>query len=125
MRVLPMGVGAVIVDDPPGSPATWALGLRALAPPGIVDVVPAARTVLVRCTDDAALRAITDRIDEIAPVADDGLPSEVIEIDVVYDGDDLAWVADHTGLPVDEIIRLHGSTTHRVAFCGFAPGSAT
>jgi KipI family sensor histidine kinase inhibitor len=122
VRVLPMGLGAVLVEDPPGSPVTWALGLRALASLGVVDVVPAARTVLVRCTDDEALQAITDRLDEITPVADDGVALNVVGIDVVYDGEDLGWVADRSGLSVDEIVHVHSSTAHRVAFCGFAPG---
>ncbi len=122
MRVLPMGVGAVVVEDPPGTPASWALGVRALGFPGVVDVVPAARTVLIRCVDDVTLRTITDRIGEVVPVADDELEAETVTIDVVYDGEDLEWVSDETGVDVDEVVDMHTGVDHRVAFCGFAPG---
>ncbi|HYQ76857.1 carboxyltransferase domain-containing protein, partial [Cellulomonas sp.] len=48
-RVVPYGVDALLVDLP-GLAAVRALddALRADPPPGVVDVVPAARTVLVR-----------------------------------------------------------------------------
>src|SRR4029079_1836957 len=48
---------------------------------------------------------------------------EVI-IDVVYDGPDLAEVADYTGLGTAQVIDAHTSTRWRVCFIGFAPGLA-
>jgi len=52
--------------------------------------------------------------------ADPGGP--VIEIPVAYDGIDLEEVAALTGLPVDEVVRLHCGASYVVAFLGFAPG---
>ena len=51
--------------------------------------------------------------------------SEVVEIPVCYDaecGPDLEDVAAHTKLSVEEVIRLHASTTYRVCFLGFTAG---
>ena len=45
-------------------------------------------------------------------------------IDVVYDGADLAEVAELTGLDVPGVIEAHTATPWRVGFGGFAPGFA-
>lgn len=53
--------------------------------------------------------------------------SEVVEIPVCYDaecGPDLADVAAHTKLSVEEVIQLHASATYRVCFLGFTAGFA-
>src|SRR5215472_5886683 len=53
--------------------------------------------------------------------------SAVIEIPVCYDaelGPDLADVATHTKLPVDEVVRLHSCATYDVCFLGFTAGFA-
>ncbi|MBO3088350.1 5-oxoprolinase/urea amidolyase family protein [Cellulomonas dongxiuzhuiae] len=110
--------------------------LRARPVPGVVDVVPAARTVLVR--GDARRRpAWAAAVGRAAGTLGD--PSErlrgahatagerVIEVPVVYDGLDLHDVADETGLSVEEVVTRHlagGPDGYRVAFGGFAPGFA-
>jgi inhibitor of KinA len=53
--------------------------------------------------------------------------SKVVEIPVCYDaefGPDLADVADHTKLAVEEVIRLHAGAIYRVCFLGFTAGFA-
>jgi KipI family sensor histidine kinase inhibitor len=56
-----------------------------------------------------------------------GLPAQVpegrlVEIPVVYDGEDLAEVARRTGLEVEEVAARHGGRDYRVWMLGFAPG---
>lgn len=121
MRILPMGDAAVLVETPPAAPAAWALGVRHLELPGVVDVVPAATTVLVRCTDEASLADAVARFGQVTPVPP-GSHTGSITIDVVYDGDDLAEVASACGRTVAQVIELHSSADYQVAFCGFAPG---
>lgn len=121
MRILPMGLSAVIVEEPPVTPAAWALGLRALSVPGVIEIVPAAATVLIRCSDAAALTDATARFGDVVPVEIEG-DTAAVTIDVVYDGDDLADVASSTGLTIDDMVDLHTGAEYRVAFCGFAPG---
>jgi len=51
-------------------------------------------------------------------------PREV-EIPVVYGGEfgpDIGFVAAHTGLSEEEVVRLHTSVTYTVYMLGFAPG---
>lgn len=123
MRILPMGPQAVLVEDPPGGPAAWSLGLRSRGEPGVVDVVPAAETVLVVCDRPEVLADLTDSLPAVTPL-DAGASAQVVEIPVVYDGDDLATVAAAVGCTVDRVVELHGSVDYEVAFCGFAPGFA-
>lgn len=54
-------------------------------------------------------------------------PSRSITIPVCYDvefGLDLASVAEHNGISVEEVIRHHTSVTYLVYFLGFSPGFA-
>ncbi len=127
VRVLPMGERAVLVDDLDVAPAHWSAGLRALvverALGGVIDVVPAARTVLISCDDAAALDRVTALIHQVrAWESEVGTTS--VEIPVRYDGADLSEVAAAVGMDVDELIAAHTGPTYEVAFCGFAPGFA-
>ena len=143
MRFLGCGdVGLLVeVDD---LPAVLELdrAVRAAGWPTVIDVVPAARTVLLHVaagTDlavlERAVRALELARVELARVdlvRVDGSPAEVdpvvdgleVEVDVVYDGPDLAEVAELTGLSVDEVVAAHTGRPWRVAFGGFAPGFA-
>ncbi|HWL44159.1 MAG TPA: allophanate hydrolase subunit 1 [Ilumatobacter sp.] len=118
-----MGLGAVLVsgiDDPAG----WALGLRRLRLEGVVDVVPAAETVLVTCTDATALAALHPNLDAVVPVAVDGSERPVVTIPVRYDGADLDDVAAVAGISVDDVVASHVGVEYVAAFCGFSPGFA-
>ena len=121
MRILPMGEQAVLVEDPPGGPTAWSRGVRAAQLPGVIDVVPAAATVLVRWAGATPATEVRDALAAVLPVAGAGERRTVV-IPVRYDGPDLAAVAAAAGRPPAEVIALHGSATYEVAFCGFAPG---
>jgi KipI family sensor histidine kinase inhibitor len=105
----------------------WADALRRAALPGVVDIVPAARTVLVKL-DNPRFQGVTRRrLRRMRVAADVEAPADRaadVVIDVVYDGPDLAEVADHTGLTAAQVIDAHTSTMWRVGFSGFAPGFA-
>ncbi|MCK0177243.1 MULTISPECIES: allophanate hydrolase subunit 1 [Mycobacteriaceae] len=109
----------------------WTEAVRGAALPGVLDIVPASRTVLVKL-DGARYRAPTRqrlaalRLDRSA-VADAAEPTgheADVVIDVVYDGADLDEVARLTGLATDEIVAAHTGTLYRAGFGGFAPGFA-
>lgn len=123
MRVLPMGVSAALIDDPPGGPAAWSVAARALGLAGVTEIVPAVRTVLIDCESASALAAVVERLAEIEAVPPSPMAERpTITIPVRYDGADLAEVAGRIGLGVDDVIELHSSARYEVAFCGFAPG---
>jgi KipI family sensor histidine kinase inhibitor len=101
--------------------------LRSAALPGVVDVVPAARTVLVKLDSPHRQGVIRQRLRKMRVTAEEVAPSERradVVIDVVYDGPDLAEVAGHTELTIAQVIDAHTSTLWRVGFSGFAPGFA-
>ena len=124
MRVLPSGSAALLVEVA-GLDEVLALhaALEADRPPGVVDLVPAARTVLV-VTDPAvaSLAAVEAALQRITPRPGRREGTEVVELPVVYDGADLDDVAAHLGVDPAEVVRRHTGTEWTVAFSGFAPG---
>jgi KipI family sensor histidine kinase inhibitor len=124
VRVLPYGDTALLAE--PTDPASvLSLAAAARAEPGVVEVIPAARTLLVR-TEATATARLARRLVELesAPAAESGTGGEPVVLDVRYDGADLAGVAAEVGLDPDEVIRRHSAGRYVVAFCGFAPGFA-
>lgn len=90
--------------------------------PGQIDLVPAARTLLIQCDSHRNAARATERVMAIdAPPIDDR-SGRTHDIEVVYDGDDLKDVAEATGLGVDGVIAAHTGQRWRAAFSGFAPG---
>jgi len=105
----------------------WAAALREAALPGVLDIVPASRTVLLKLDGPRQQAAVRRRLRALR--VDVGVVAtapavEPVVIDVVYDGADLAEVADHTGLTTAQVINAHTATPWQVGFGGFAPGFA-
>ncbi|KLK89894.1 acetyl-COA carboxylase [Microvirga vignae] len=126
LRFLPAGSDAFLVElDDLETTLTLLDALRADRPDGVVELVPAARTLLLRfdplVNDRAKLVEVISRIDLSVRSTRQG---ETFEIPVIYDGEDLRDVADILGWTVDEVIRRHTEATYTVAFTGFAPGFA-
>jgi len=120
VNLLPYGPRAVLAEfDDLHEVMSAAAAWRAAAWPGVVEIVPAARTVLV--VHDG--RFDTSRLEQPVESAAAGHHA-VVTLDVHYDGEDLAAVAAATGLSVGEVVALHSGATYTVAFCGFMPGFA-
>jgi len=99
--------------------------LLADVPPGVVDVVPAARTVLVRCAAPGDVRrALAWARDAVRRAGDDDAPpaGTLVEIPVRYDGQDLDDVARWAGTSTEEVVARHAGREYEAAFGGFAPG---
>ncbi len=124
MRVLPCGEVGLLVEL---GTLDEVLGLyRALdadRPAGVADLVPAARTLLLRLegrdTDRAAVEAAVHAAHGTPGALDEG---PVVELPVTYDGEDLEEVAGLLGVGADELVARHTARPWIVAFCGFAPG---
>ena len=101
--------------------------LREIDLPGVTDIVPGARTVLVMLTGPAHQAATRTSLGGIeAGAIADPIRSEHADmvIDVVYDGADLAEVVALVGMDIAEVVAAHTGTPWRVGFGGFAPGFA-
>ena len=122
-NVLRYGRSALLVevDDVLGFQAAC----EAARPEGVIELVPAARTLLVRFdparTDSAAL---TRTLADLSTVDLPERTAATVTLPVRYDGEDLADVAEATGLSVSEVVQRHSAATYVAAFCGFAPGFA-
>jgi KipI family sensor histidine kinase inhibitor len=124
MRVLPVGDRALLVEVGTGEEAealhSELLRRRARGDLGAIEIVPAARTVLLDGVDSPARLAARITSWQVPPVP--ARAEAVVEIPVRYDGPDLAEVAAHWEVDEAEVVRLHSAAEFRVAFCGFAPG---
>jgi KipI family sensor histidine kinase inhibitor len=124
-RILPCGDRGLLVDlDSLEDVLALYPAVDAGRPAGVVDVVPAARSILVTF-DPAVLptRRAEAWLSGVAPA--DGerrTAADTITIDVDYSGPDLADVARLLGVGVDDVVAWHTGTPWLVAFSGFAPG---
>jgi KipI family sensor histidine kinase inhibitor len=124
-RLLDYGERALLVEAEPADVGRLQVALAGLAD---AEVVPAASSLLIRpgrSGDLAAVRlAVAAILARPLPAAPSAASGFVVRIPVVYDGPDIAEVADVTGLSVDGVVAAHTGTPWRVAFGGFAPGFA-
>ncbi|WP_432789194.1 urea amidolyase family protein [Brevibacterium sp. K11IcPPYGO002] len=106
-------------------PATMALhhSLEAADLPGVTELIPAARTVLLSF-DPARTSAetLTEAVRGLGHTESASDTAREVTIEVRYDGDDLAEVADLLSVSPAEVINRHQAATWQVAFAGFAPG---
>ena len=124
-RVLPYGDRALLVELPDlTAVAALRAALERTPLPGQRDLVPAARTVLV-VLDRPPAAADVATLGQIPLEAAD-VPSvrPVVDLPVVFDGADLAEVADLTGRSPGVLVGTLVATEFTVAFGGFAPGFA-
>ena len=95
---------------------------------GVLDIVPASRTVLIKLAGPRYQAPTRQRLAKLQVTADAlteaTAPSADVELDVVYDGEDLDEVARLTGLTPDQVVEAHTGTLWQVGFGGFAPGFA-
>ena len=109
----------------------WTDAIRRAELLGVLDIVPASRTVLLKLDGPRYQAPTRQRLSKLRvepeAVADSTAPgdgSADVQIDVVYDGPDLDEVVRLTGLTADQVIAAHTGTLWRVGFGGFAPGFA-
>ena len=121
--VLPVGQDAVLFQcHSLGQVMALQEMLREERPAGVLEMVPAARTVLVRCDCPAALRRLTELV--LAST----LPQHAHKtgtshlLGTQYDGADLTATARLTGLSEEALVAWHAGQDWVAAFGGFAPG---
>jgi KipI family sensor histidine kinase inhibitor len=125
-RILPYGDHALLVELADLDAVLGLFrGLDASRPDGVIDLVPAARTLAVVVDPRILpLSAATAWVERTAPRAAAASEERVVELEVRYDGPDLADAARLTGRTEADVVGFHTGTSWRVAFGGFAPGFA-
>ena len=124
MRLLPSGSTALLAElDGLDEVLALYAALVEDPPEGVVDIVPAGRTVLVVVDPARADLARVERaIRSARPRYGRAATGDLVEIPVHYDGEDLADVGSLLGCDPTEVVRRHTAEEWTVAFCGFAPG---
>jgi KipI family sensor histidine kinase inhibitor len=123
-------LGSEIDADISSSVYGLAGAVTAAAIPGVIEMIPTYRSLLVSYDPLVArYREMEEQLGAIvsdAESCDDDIPEpEIIEIPVVYGGEegpDIKTVADHAWLSVHDVIKLHSGIDYRVYMIGFAPG---
>ena len=120
-RLLDYGDEAVLLEC---TDLTEALGLAPLvrtALPAVSEVIPGARTLLLR-VDAPPPPAVRQWLLTVAPQPPPENPDRDVTLVVDYDGADLVEVGALTGLGVDGVVAAHTGQRWTVGFCGFTPG---
>lgn len=126
-RLLPSGDAALLVEcDSLDEVLALHDALAAEPPAGLVELVPAARTILVAVDPERlpleSAATWVRRIPAEAAARRPGRVASEVTVDVVYDGDDLHSTAALLGVSADALVARHQAVEWRVAFIGFAPG---
>ena len=123
MRFLPCADSGLLVElDDLATVQALHTALSEAPPEGVVDLVPAARTLLLQLDARADARAVEAAVREVRPTSEVRTEGEQLRVPVVYDGEDLAEVARLTGRTEREVIEWHTGVVWTVSFGGFAPG---
>jgi KipI family sensor histidine kinase inhibitor len=109
----------------------WSDTLRKAELLGVLDIVPASRTVLLKLAAPRYRERTRQRLSQLrvegVDVESANSPphggADVV-IDVTYDGEDLDEVARLAGLSPADVVAVHTASPMRVGFGGFAPGFA-
>ncbi|RAX48733.1 urea amidolyase [Arthrobacter sp. AQ5-05] len=92
--------------------------------PGQLDVLAAASTVFIKADSWANAQKIAGTVRTLELGSAPADAGTEVEVPVHYDGEDLAEVAEKTGLSLEGVINAHSRQLWRAAFGGFAPGFA-
>lgn len=89
---------------------------------GQVDAVAAARTILLRFVSRSAVQAAREALKTLDVGQFSAGDARQVELDVVYDGEDLPELAESLGMSAETLISWHAAQSWTGAFGGFAPG---
>lgn len=126
MRFLPVNLDAIIVELHDLN-ETLALfdSLNAHPIPGVEEIIPAARTLLIRFRPNVVSTVkLAGNINGRNLNTLDRTTGKLVEIPVYYTGEDLEEVAEILSITTQEVIQRHTESEYTVAFTGFAPGFA-
>ncbi|ETD30225.1 allophanate hydrolase subunit 1 [Williamsia sp. D3] len=126
MTILAYGDRSLLIEAGTTEDAIgWTVAINKASLPGVVDVVPGARTVLVTADGPGRTGPLRAALERLTPTPEDARrDGTTVDLPVIYDGPDLDDIARLTGLSAEEVVAAHTGTAWQVAFGGFAPGFA-
>ncbi len=126
VRCLPVSSRSLLLElDDLDRTLSMLASLQADPVPGVTELVPAARTILVTFDPALASAAGIAFAARSRRLAEGALKSgRLVTIPVHYTGEDLDEVASLLGITAEEVVRRHTESDYSVAFTGFVPGFA-
>jgi len=92
---------------------------------GITDVLPSYGNLYIEFDNNLiSEEELQQKIKELQTSTVEATPPREVIIAVNYNGEDLADVAEQTGLSIEEIIKRHSERSYHVYAMGFTPGFA-
>ncbi len=127
-RGLLVEYGDVIDPDINNKVRSMAIVMEKETPEGVLETIPTYRSLLIiynpDITNPAKLKkdilTLEERISEIRIP-----PPDTVEIPVRYGGEfgpDIQFVAEHSSMTTDDVVRIHSQTEYRIYMIGFTPG---
>jgi len=105
-----------------------AIRLKKTRPKGIMEIIPAYRSLLVvydpRLTNPYILESFMNQLEENSQM-DNIPPSNIVEIEVCYGnayGPDIENVADTNKITIEDVIQIHSESEYLIYMVGFTPG---
>ncbi len=103
--------------------ASWAAAVAQRNWAGVTDIVPAYDSVAVLADPERIeLSWLEEQLRSLEPEALETEPRRLIQLPVLYEGEDLAEVATRCGLSEAEVITQHSGQEYQVFALGFLPG---
>ena len=123
MQIHPVGTRALLIElEDLSQVMAWHAALDANPLKDQVDAIAAATTLLLTFATPNSAAAAAEKLQDFHPTAQAGEDPRFVEIDVLYDGEDLDEAAELMGMSREGLIDWHTSTEWLAAFGGFAPG---
>ena len=123
MQIHPVGTRALLMDlDGLSQVMDYHAALKAQPLKGQVDCIAAATTVLLTFETPNSARYAAQFLQGFTPDSARTAEARTVEIDVLYNGEDIDEVAELLGISREAVIDWHTSTEWTAAFGGFAPG---
>jgi KipI family sensor histidine kinase inhibitor len=124
LRIRPYGARGFLLDGFGDCERSWLQQAWTAHPPEVLeDCVWGANNCLLLFVRPVEFRLVRDWLYALpVPLQRMAAAARRVEVPVMYDGPDLGFVSEATGLGVDEVIALHAAPEYRVRMMGFAPG---
>lgn len=132
-RFLPSGEAGVLIEfsdqiAPEINARVRLMADRVRNLPFVIDLIPAFSSLLIqfdplKITFDE-LKVQLEKLEKALPNTSSTQEKVIHEIPVLYDGEDLPFVARNSSLSEEEVIRLHSSEDYLIYMLGFLPGFA-
>lgn len=98
----------------------WALSKSQFE--GFIESVPAYSSLAIFYHRPAHFDTVREFLEELKISEESVRSTESVVVPVLYDGDDLEFVAQQHHLSMDQVISIHTSISYRVFMLGFLPG---